>query len=127
MTTKAPTRGRARERGEGNLKIVLIIVVVAIAGYLAVKNIPTYIAVQNMKHDLQELARGSATMRIPPDRVKKQAIEIVQKYDTPAEAVTVVGEGKHGIKITVSTVKEIDLLVTKYEWPIEDNMRGAGL
>ena len=49
MTTKAPTRGRARERGEGNLKIVLIIVVVAIAGYLAVKNIPTYIAVQNMK------------------------------------------------------------------------------
>ena len=112
MTKSRSMRRRASERGEGNARLVVFLVVLALVGYLGVQNVPTYFNVQNLKHDLSELARGAAAQRVPVERVKRQADEIARKYDTRAEEVVVTANG-YNIQITVKSVKQIDLLVTK--------------
>ena len=126
MTIRRSRRGRASERGEGNAKLIMVLLIIAIAGYLAVSNAGTYLNVQNLKHDLQELARGAAAQRVPVDRVKRQADSIAQKYDTRTEEVVVTNNG-YNIKITLNSVKQIDLLVTTYEWHVQDTFSGTAM
>lgn len=126
MTNPRSTRGRANERGEGNVRLIIVLLIMALAGYLGVSNAGTYFNVQNLKHDLAELARGAAAQRVPVDRVKRQADEIARKYDTRAEEVKVTNNG-YNIKITVDSVKQIDLLVTTYDWHVQETLSGTAM
>lgn len=119
-------RGRRSERGEGYGKLVAYLMVLAIAGYLAIKNVPTYLQVQNLKHELAEKARGAGTMNVPVERVRKEVDLIVRDYDVPAEHVKVTKDGKT-LRIRLSTTKKLDLLVTDYEWKIQEESTGAAL
>ena len=126
MTIPKSTRSRASERGEGNAKLVIVLLIMAIAGYLGVANAGTYLNVQNLKHDLAELARGAAAQRVPVDRVKNQAAAIAQKYDTRPDEIVVTNNG-FNIKIELNSVKKIDLLVTTYDWHVQETLSGSAL
>jgi hypothetical protein len=126
MTNPRSTRGRVRERGEGNARLIIVLLIIALAGYLGVQNAGTYLNVQNLKHDLAELARGGAAQRVPVDRIRRQAEAIAQKYDTRAEEVKVTNNG-YNIKITVDSVKKIDLLVTTYDWHVQEELSGTAM
>jgi hypothetical protein len=120
------TRGRVRERGEGNAKLILVLLIMALAGYLGVQNAGTYLNVQNLKHDLAELARGGAAQRVPVDRVRQRAEAIAVKYDTRTDEVKVTNNG-YNIKITDDSVKKIDLLVTTYDWHVQEELNGFAM
>ena len=126
MTNPRSTRGRVRERGEGNARLIIVLLIIALAGYLGVQNAGTYLNVQNLKHDLAELARGGAAQRVPVDRIRRQAEAIAQKYDTRSEEVKVTNNG-YNIKITVDSVKKIDLLVTTYDWHVQEELSGSSM
>lgn len=127
MTSRTVMRGRASERGEGTARLVIFLIILALVGYLAVQNMPIYFAVQTLKHDLAELARGSAAMRLPLDRVQRSAEKIADQNGFSADVVKVSALPNHGVLIRVDTVKQLDLLFTSYEWHIQDDIKGAGI
>ena len=126
MINPRSKRVRASERGEGNLKLVLVLGLMALAGYLGVSNAGTYLNVQNLKHDLAELARGGAAQRVPVDRIRKQAEALAVKYDTRPEEVKVTNNG-YNIKIILDSTKQIDLLVTTYDWHVQETLSGTAM
>lgn len=119
-------RGRRSERGEGYGKLIAYLLVLALAGYLAIKNVPTYLQVQNLKHELAEKARGAGTMNVAVEKVRKDVDAIARQYDVPADDVKVLKDGRT-LKIRLSTTKTLDLLVTDYEWKVQQESTGAAL
>lgn len=119
MTTTRLQRGRSSERGEGMLRLVVFLGLLGIGGYLAIENVPTYFAIQNLKHDLGELARGTGVQGMPIDRVAPQATKIARQYDIPPNDVKVEQDGK-GIRITLNTTKQLNFIVTSYDWHVSE-------
>ncbi len=102
------------------LKLVLVLGTLAIAAYLAAQNVPTYFSMQNFKHDLSEIARGSGVQGIPFERVQPQVTKLAMSYEVPPNDVKVEPFGNKGIKITLNTHKSINLIVTEYDWHISE-------
>ena len=126
MTDKDSKRRRAYERGEGNLKFIVYLLFLALLAWLAIKNVPTYFQVQNLKHDMAELARGAGAQNVPLEKVQKQAVSVAQQYDVPSTDVSVTKDGPN-LKIMVKTVRTLDFVVTKYEWKIAEQFSGTAM
>lgn len=120
MTTNHIRRARTSERGEGMLKLVITLGILVLGGYLAIQNVPTYFSMQNFKHELSELARGSGVQGIPLERVQPQVTKLAQSYEVPPSDVKVEPFGNRGIKITLNTHRTINLIVTEYDWHISE-------
>jgi hypothetical protein len=120
MNTRRSRRELEFQRGEGYIKLALFLIILGIVGYLAIQNVPTYFAVQNMKHDLAELARGTGVIRTPAEKVAPQASRIAQTYETSPNDVKVENLPSGGIKITLNTNRKIDFIVTNYDWHIAE-------
>jgi hypothetical protein len=119
MNTTRPLRGRASERGEGYIRLVLFLAVLAIAAYIAFQNVPTYFAMQNLKHELAELVRGNGTINMPIERVQPQVNKLAQNYGIAPSDIKLEKQGKV-LRATLTTDKEIDLIVTTYDWKISE-------
>lgn len=110
-------RRRRSERGEGGGKFIVYLLFLAIGGYLAIQNVPTYFKMQNLKHDLAELARGAGAVNMSVEKVRKRADEIAQSYDVSPSDVKVDKNGRN-LKISLSTTRTLNFIVTDYEWKI---------
>jgi len=126
MTDKNLKRRRACERGEGNGKFILYLAFIAILAWIAIQNLPTYFKVQNLKHDMAELARGAGAQGIPVDKIQKEAVRIAGENDVPTKDVSVTKDGPN-LKITVNTVRTLNFIVTNYEWKINEQFDGKQL
>src|SRR5262245_55049690 len=80
MTGRPSIRGRAFERGEGNLRLIIFLIFIAVIGYIGVKNVPTYFAMQNVKHDIAEMTRGEGVLNQPIEKIQRQSAAIAQEY-----------------------------------------------
>ena len=126
MTDKDIMRRHASERGEGNAKFIIYLLFLALLAWLAIKNVPTYFQIQNLRHDMAELARGAGAQNVELFKVQKQAIAVAQQYDVPSKDVAVTKDGPN-LHITVNTVRMIDFIVTKYEWKIAEQYDGKAM
>lgn len=115
---------RSFERGEGTAKFVVYLLILAIGGYLAVQNVPIYFAMQNLKHELAEKARGAGTMSVPVDKVKKDVEAITSQYGVDPDDVTVTKRGK-SLTIKLDTRKQLNFIVTDYEWHVKQETTGT--
>lgn len=122
MRTRRPFRGRHSERGEGNLKFIMYLLVLGIAGYLGIVNIPRFFNMQSLKSDAADLARTTGVQGIPVERVRPRADELARKYDIPLADIKVQQEGR-GIALSLNTVQKIDLIVTEYDWVISQTTK----
>lgn len=119
MKTVQTSRGRQSERGEGNAKFVLYLGFIVLIGWLLIKNVPMYFEVQNFKTDVAELCRGAGTQGYSADRVKKQANQIADKYGMDPSTITVSRQGDV-LTVRLNVTKKINLLVTDYDWVINE-------
>ena len=120
MNTTRPSCGRASERGEGYLRLVVFLAVIVIAAYLAFVNIPIYFQVQNLKHELAELVRGLGTnANVPLDRIQQQVNRLCDNYGVSPGDIKLEKQGKT-LKATLTTDRQIDLIVTSYDWKISE-------
>jgi hypothetical protein len=127
MASTPSARGRASERGEGNLRIVVFLALIAIVGYMGIKNVPTYFAMQSVKHDLAEMTRGSGVVNQPVDRMRRQADEILAgyaEYGLKSSDVDITKDAKL-TTVTFTTTQPIDLIVTTYDWQISEVFKQA--
>ena len=56
------------QRGEGGLKFLIAILLVGYVGYVAIRNVPTWMEMQNLKHDMDEVARMTAVEQAPLEK-----------------------------------------------------------
>src|SRR3954447_22851907 len=104
MNTTRTDRRRGSERGEGTLRLVVFLGLLGYAGFLAIQNLPVYFAVQNCKHDLAELARGTGVIKMPVERVTPQAVQILKDHEVDPNAVKVTQTPNGGIQIAFNTI-----------------------
>lgn len=124
MTTRHRTLGQTAQRGEGNLKFIIYLLVLGIFAYLGIVNVPRFFSMQSLKADAADLARTTGVQGISVERVRPKADELARKYEIPPQDIKVQQEGR-GIAITINTVKKIDLIVTDYEWVIQQTTKAV--
>ncbi len=119
MTITRSQRGLSSERGEGTLRLVVFLGLLGLAGYIAITNVPTYFATQNLRTELKDLARGSGVQGMSADKVGPRAAKIARDYNVSPSDVKVEQDGK-GIKITLNTTKQFNFIVTSYDWHVSE-------
>jgi len=122
MTVRRSVRGSRAQRGEGNLKFVVYLVVLGVFGYLGIVNVPRFFNMQSLKADAADLARTTGVQGIAVEKVRPKADELARKYDIPPKDIEVKQEGR-GISVSLNTVQKIDLIVTDYEWVIQQTTK----
>ncbi len=108
------------QRGEGTLRLVFALGLLVVVGYLGIQDIPVYFSIQNCKHDLSELARGSGVVKMPAVRVAGQARKIANDYAMNPDDIKVEQMSNGGIKITLDTNVKLNLIVTDYDWHVSE-------
>ncbi len=124
MTTRRRTLGQTAQRGEGNLKFIIYLLVLGIFAYLGIVNVPRFFSMQSLKADAADLARTTGVQGVSVEKVRPKADELARKYEIPPQDIKVQQEGR-GIAITINTVKKIDLIVTDYEWVIQQTTKAV--
>ncbi|HQR40095.1 MAG TPA: hypothetical protein PLF26_17050 [Blastocatellia bacterium] len=122
MTSTPSVRGRAAERGEGNLRLIVFLLLVALIGYLGIKNVPTYFAMQSLKQDLAEMTRGDGTANQPVEKIRRKADSIIAEYGqwgVKSQDVQIQKDGKL-TTVTFQCTQPIDCIVTTYDWQISE-------
>jgi apolipoprotein N-acyltransferase len=120
------TCNRNAQRGEGNLKFIVMLLVLAYLGYCGIQDVPVYFSVMNLKHETDEFARVAAVEGMSENRMKDRATKLRQDYSLADGDITWTRDGKN-VVVKISTTKQLDFLFTTYQWNIAHEARGQGL
>jgi uncharacterized membrane protein len=118
---------RQRERGAISIKNLLALLLVVVAALVLVKVTPVYVDERQVIYKVEDLANKSAVRNSKEDDINK-AIEMIRKeYDLPENSINLVSREAGKVKISVNYQRDIDLLVTTYQWKVEHNAAGKDL
>lgn len=127
MSNVTGTDARAQERGAISIKVLLALVLLGIAAFLVIKIAPVYVNERQVTFKVDDLANKSAVRNSKEDIIKK-AIEAIQKeYDLPENSINIVSREAGRVQISLSYQKDIDLLVTTYQWKVNYTAAGKDL
>lgn len=118
---------RPAERGAVSIKTLLALVIVAVVAFGVIKIAPVYIEQQRVVHEVNELARVAAVRGWKDDRINQDIKRISIEYTLPDNGINFVGKSEKGVQITVAYQRNIDLLVTTYEWKVDHTVIGKDL
>jgi hypothetical protein len=117
------SNGRKSQRGEGGLKFLISLALVGYVGYVAIANVPTWVSVQNLKHDMDEVARTTALEQQPVEKIRQRVTSLSGNYEVPQAHFAIKKEGP-SVEITLNTVKRIYFVFTTYDWQISHVSKG---
>ncbi|HSQ20813.1 MAG TPA: hypothetical protein VLR92_10610, partial [Blastocatellia bacterium] len=118
---------RHRERGAISIKNLLALMLVVVAALVVIKVTPVYVDERQVIYKVEDLANKSAVRNSKEDDIKK-AIEVIRKeYDLPENSINLVSREAGKVKISVNYQRDIDLLVTTYQWKVDHNAAGKDL
>lgn len=118
---------RPAERGAVSIKTLLALVIVAVVAFGVIKIAPVYVEQQRVVHEVNELARVAAVRGWKDDRINQDIKRISVEYTLPDNGINFVGKSEKGVQITVAYQRNIDLLVTTYEWKVDHTVIGKDL
>ena len=127
MSNVTGTDARPQERGAISIKVLLALVLLGIAAFLVIKIAPVYVNERQVTFKVDDLANKSAVRNSKEDIIKK-AIEAIQKeYDLPENSINLVSRELGKVQISISYQKDIDFLVTTYQWKVNHTAAGKDL
>jgi uncharacterized membrane protein len=127
MSTISGIDTRQRERGAISIKNLLALLLVVVAALVLIKVTPVYVDERQVIYKVEDLANKSAVRNSKEDDINK-AIEMIRKeYDLPENSINLVSREAGKVKISVNYQRDIDLLVTTYQWKVEHNAAGKDL
>ena len=118
---------RPGERGAVSIKTALALIIVAVVAFGVIKIAPVYIEQQRVVHEVNELARVAAVRGWKDDKINQDIKRISIEYTLPDNGINFVGKSEKGVQITVAYQRNIDLLVTTYEWKVDHTVIGKDL
>ncbi|HZM86416.1 MAG TPA: hypothetical protein VFF31_07635 [Blastocatellia bacterium] len=127
MSNVTGTDARSRERGAISIKVLLILILIGGAAFIVIKIAPVYIDERQVTYKVDDLANKSAVRNSKEDQIYK-AIEVIRKeYDLPEDSITLVSREQGRVQISINYQKDIDLLVTTYQWRVAHTVSGKDL
>ena len=127
MSNVTGTDARSRERGAISIKVLLILILIGGAAFIVIKIAPVYIDERQVTYKVDDLANKSAVRNSKEDQIYK-AIEVIRKeYDLPEDSITLVSREQGRVQISINYQKDIDLLVTTYQWKVAHTVSGKDL
>ncbi|HLF83797.1 MAG TPA: hypothetical protein VI837_06445 [Blastocatellia bacterium] len=127
MSDVTGTDSRPQERGAISIKVLLALLLVGIAAFMVIKIAPVYVKERQVTYDVDDLANKSAVRNSKEDVIKK-AIEAIQReYDLPENSINLVSREPGKVQISISYQKDIDFLVTTYQWKVAHTAAGKDL
>jgi len=109
----------SRESGAVSIKTLLFLVIIAVVAFLSIKIVPVYVEQQRVVHDVNELARIAGVRGWKEDRIKQDIKRITDEYSLPETGINYTPTGEKGGQISISYQRDIDLLVTTYQYKVD--------
>jgi uncharacterized membrane protein len=127
MSNATGADARPRERGAVSIKVVLSLMLVGVGAFMVIKIAPVYIDDRQLTFKVDDLANKSAVRNTKEDDINK-AIEFIRKeYDLPENSINLVSRESGKVQISIIYQKDIDLLVTTYQWKVNRTVAGKDL
>jgi len=127
MSNTTDTDALPQERGAISIKVLLMLVLLGAATFIVIKIAPVYIDERQVTFKVDDLANKSAVRNSKEDDIKK-AIEAIKKdYNLPENSINLVSREAGKVQISLSYQKDIDLLVTTYQWKVNYTAAGKDL
>lgn len=127
MSNATCADSRPRERGAISIKTLLLLVLIAVVAFMVVKLAPAYIEQQKVVHDVNELARIAAVRGWKEDKINNDIKRLSVEYNLPDTGINFVTRNDQGVQIAISYQRKIDLLVTTYQWKVNQTVLGKDL
>ena len=123
MKTYLETNPQGGERGAISLKALFGLVIAAVALFTLIKFAPVYVEQQQVKHEVDELARMAAVRGWNEDKIALEFKRLRTDYDLPDGSINFVSQNRH-VQVVVGYKRDIDLLVTSYIWHVDYTTTG---
>jgi hypothetical protein len=114
---------RAGERGAVNIKTMVMILALCCVAFVAIKLVPIYIEQRGVVYDVEELARIAAVRGWKEDKINPEIAKIRGKYDLPEGSINLLSRDQ-SVRISIGYNRAVDLLLTTYNWKVENTVTG---
>lgn len=108
---------KARERGDGRLKAIVVTAVILMAVYAAFKIVPAYVNEFQLADKIQEQARFAVVNRYTEDQIRDNVFGVVQDLNIQGvkrEDIKVTAT-REDVRISLDYTVPVDLLVYRTE------------
>jgi hypothetical protein len=127
MSNVKCTDARPGELGAVSIKAVLMLVLLIAAAFMVIKIAPVYVDERQVTFKVEDLANKSA-VRNSKDDVIRKAIEAIRvEYDLPENSINLISREAGRVQISINYQRNIDLLVTTYQWKVAHTAAGKDL
>jgi hypothetical protein len=123
MRNVVVTQSRSGERGAVSIKAVAGILIAAVILFVVIRFVPVYTEQRSLMYDLDELARIASVRNYKGERIAQDIEKLRSSYNLPEDSIRLVTADRT-VKIELAYTKEIDLLVTKYNWEVDYTAEG---
>ncbi|MEK6285184.1 MAG: hypothetical protein AABO57_05535 [Acidobacteriota bacterium] len=127
MSNATCADARPRERGAISIKTLLMLVLVAVAAFVVIKIAPVYVDERQVTFRVDDLANKSAVRNSKEVDIKKAIDAIKKEYNLPENSINLVSRESGKVQISISYQRDIDFLVTTYQWKVDRTVAGKDL
>ena len=118
---------RPQERGAISIKTLLMLVLLSAVTFTVIKITPVYIDERQITYKVDELANKSAVRNSKEDDINKAIDAIKRDYNLPENSINLVSRETGKVNISVTYHKDLDFLVTTYQWKVNHTAAGKDL
>jgi hypothetical protein len=123
MKNEARIESFSGERGAISIKALVMLVVVLVAGFSVLKFAPVYLEERSLTYEIDELANKVAVRNAKKEDVDREIKRISEEYELPEGAISY-ETSKDKAEFSLSYNRNIDLLVTQYDWKVDHTVNG---
>jgi hypothetical protein len=118
MNRDSKTDFRRSERGAITIKALLSLLIAAAAAFMLIKFVPVYVEQQQVKHEVDELARKAAVRGMRDDQIALEVKRLRTDYSLPDDSINFVNRDRR-VQVVVGYNRDVDLLFTNYSWRVD--------
>src|SRR5437868_15306979 len=127
MSDRKSVGSRAGERGAVSIKAILSIGLALAALFVVIKIVPVYWDEQQIKHQVDELARITENQNMKPEKISKRIEEIRSEFNLPEDSIMMTAVSNQSAQFFLKYSVTIDFIVSSYVWKVDYVTVGRGL
>ena len=118
---------RPNERGAVSIKAILTLALLAVISFVVIKIAPAYVDERQVTYKIDDLANKSAVRNAKEVDIQRAIEAIRQEYSLPENSIHIVSREAGKVQISINYQRDIDLLVTTYQWKVDRTVAGKDL
>jgi hypothetical protein len=118
-------RKRSGERGNANLKFVIVMAILGSCAYAGYLYVPVALQANAYKDLMQHFADVTAAQGYAPEWAQQQLVKSAEEYKVPADAIITVSRRDQRIEIRVQFVRPIEFPGYTYNFEFDHTVRST--